>query len=481
MSAAPDAPAADASGTRRGGDLVALFAVLWSLAMVWHLVGNPTQAPPLNQSAIALAAGATIWRPRSPFPLAALALAVMAGAWEEAPVVGNHWVLAAFIGVGIVGAAAAALLSRRPSAYDRALLPTLRLGLLGFYSFAAFAKLNAGFFDRTVSCAVVYFEESTDSVGLAFLQLDGAGWLQWAVIYATAIIELSVPLALVWPRTRRWAVVGAVAFHAVLAIDQDHPFFDFSSLLTALFVLFLPAAGPAAVGAVRRLGDRLRSHGENVPTIAHALGAALPALAGLVVATRTWAPDPVRLAGWWLWQPFVIVAIVALVRVVRGDRAAGDGVGFVPRPLVLLLVPALVVANGLTPYLELKTGYGWNMYGNLITVDGESNHFLVRRTFPLTDEQGRAVTIVASDDPDLERYVDADLAIPWRQFRRYLAEHPDVAVTYERDGERTTVVRASDHPELLGDDPAWREKVQMFRVIELRRPPRCTLGFGPAR
>lgn len=34
----------------------------------------------------------------------------------------------------------------------------------------------------------------------------------------------------------------------------------------------------------------------------------------------------------------------------------------------MLLVPVLVVFNGLTPYLELKTGFGWNMHSNLRTV-----------------------------------------------------------------------------------------------------------------
>jgi len=481
MSAAPDAAAAPTGLRASGGDAVALFSVMWALAMVWHMVGNPTQAPPLVQVAIAVAAGLVVWRPRAPLAMAALGVTVAVGAWSEAPVVGNHWVLAGMLGLGTVGAAVAAWLSPRPGTYDRALLPTVRLGLLGFYAFAAFAKLNSSFLDRSVSCAVVYYQESTDSIGAGFLQFGGASWIEWAVIVGTVVIELSVPVALIWGRTRRWAVVGAIAFHAVLAIDQDHTFFDFSSLLTALFVTFLPAAAPAAVAAVGRLADRLRSDGERVPELAHALGAAVPVLAGLVVASGALAPDTVRLVGWWLWQPAVVATIVVLARLVRRDRTAGDGVGFVPRPLVLLLVPALVLFNGLTPYLEIKTGYGWNMYGNLVTVDGESNHLIVRRTLPLTDEQARPVTVLASDDPDVARYVDADLAITWRQFRRFLADHPDAAVTFERDGEVVSVERAGDHPELVDADPPWREKLQLFRVIDQRRPARCTLGFGPAR
>ena len=70
-----------------------------------------------------------------------------------------------------------------------------------------------------------------------------------------------------------------------------------------------------------------------------------------------------------------------------------------------------MVANGSTPYLELKTAYGWNMYANLRTVDGDSNHFVVRCTLPLTDEQADLVRIISTDDPGLALYADDDYAL----------------------------------------------------------------------
>lgn len=35
---------------------------------------------------------------------------------------------------------------------------------------------------------------------------------------------------------------------------------------------------------------------------------------------------------------------------------------------VALLLPAVAFVDGLTPYLEIKTGFGWNMYSNLHAV-----------------------------------------------------------------------------------------------------------------
>ena len=39
---------------------------------------------------------------------------------------------------------------------------------------------------------------------------------------------------------------------------------------------------------------------------------------------------------------------------------------------VAIVVGLLAVLNGLTPYTEIKTAYGFNMYANLLTARGQS-------------------------------------------------------------------------------------------------------------
>ena len=150
--------------------------------------------------------------------------------------------------------------------------------------------------------------------------------------------------------------------------------------------------------------------------------------------------------------------------------------------VVFLLVPLLVVANGLTPYLELKTAYGWNMYANLRTVDGDSNHFVVRSTLPLTDEQADLVRIISTDDPGLTLYAE-----------QRLRAHLDAAAELPRPivpacGSPTPGAtrpwrwsHASDRPELVEPVPVWREKLLLFRAVDLESPERCVPLFGPAR
>ena len=150
---------------------------------------------------------------------------------------------------------------------------------------------------------------------------------------------------------------------------------------------------------------------------------------------------------------------------------------------MFLLVPLLVVANGLTPYLEVKTGYGWNMYANLRTVDGDSNHFVdPRAPLPLTDEQADLVRIISTDDPGLaalrraalRAHLDASCASTCPITRTCGSPTPAA----------TSVValrHASDRPELVEPVPTWREKLLLFRAVDLESPERCVPTFGPAR
>jgi len=465
-------------------DAVALFSVMWALAAVWHLLGNPTAAPAWSQALLTVGVAAVLLRPGAALPLGALAAAGLVTVWEEAPFLGNHWLLAGFVNLGILSAVATGVVRGRP--HDRIdlanrILPMARLSLLGFYVFAGFAKLNSAFLDRSVSCAVFYYRESTDSVGLTGLQLGGAAWVEHLVILATVVVELSIPVLLVVRKTRRVGVVVALVFHTVLAVDHSHQFFDFSSVLFALFVLFLPT--DAGSWVAERLGSvraRLALRGERVPERAHLALVAIPVLAGLLVSLDVLTRTGALQVGWWPWQIYALATIVAAVRFL-GQAPRVTSVRLVPHHVVFALVPLLVVLNGLTPYAEVKTGYGWNMYANLRTVDGQTNHLVVPRTFPLTDEQSDLVEIMRSDDQALDWYAANDYALTWRALRTYLADRPDVGLTYRRGSRVATIARASDDPELVAPVPEWRDKIQLFRAVDLRSPERCTPYWGPAR
>lgn len=467
-----------------GAKAWAVFAFMWAAAVLFHVVGNPTLAPEWGRASLVVAALPVLARPRVPVLAMPLVGAVLVNVWLEAPVLGNHWLLHGFVAT-VVGAGVLGGSSRRPEIVHRRVAGPLRLTLLAFYSFAAFAKLNADFFDPAVSCATFYLQESAASWSLGGLVDDLPAAVDRLLAFSVAGAELAIPVLLVVRRTRNLGVVFALAFHFVLALDRSHQFFDFSSALAVLFVLFLDPDTTAR--QLDRLAGWARNTGrgrESGPELVVGLVIGpLVVLAGLAALPPEWvewsSPALLRDIGVWVWIVHGLALLgfaAAAVRRWPGDRPrrlAGTGTG---ASRLLLVLPALAVVNGLSPYVELKSGFGWNMYSNLQVVDGASNHLLVRRGLPITDGHERLVTIVSSSEPGLGFYAAGDWLVPEVQLLDYIADRPDATVEARVDGAAVSYEGGGG-----GARPAWRQKFQVFRAVDAGGAVSCQPSFGPAR
>ena len=172
--------------------------------------------------------------------LGAAAALVLASVWIEAPFLSNHWLLAGFVAVAVL----ASLLRRDPWPWFSV---TGRWILLGFYCFAAFAKLNTGFFDPAVSCGVFYANQSLGSFGAPTIPHDSP--VAMLTIVGTVMTEMSVPILLAFARTRRVGVLVALTFHTIISLDYDQHFYDFTAVLVMLLCLFLPESTLAGLEA----------------------------------------------------------------------------------------------------------------------------------------------------------------------------------------------------------------------------------------
>lgn len=473
-----------------------LFAVCWALAALFHLAGNPrptflpdSAAFTVVQVAVGVAAVAVLLRPHSVGRLVLLAGLVPISAWLEAPIVGNHWVLAALISLAYLTAAAWGRRTRRTgesswSAADATwagFAPSARLTLLIAYGFAAFAKLNSDFFDPAVSCAVFYQDQLVGSWGLSFLSAAGRPVLGMVAAVTAAAVELSIPLLLIVRRTRRAGVLVALGFHWILAMDLHQHFWDFSSVLFAGFLLFVDDAQLEYVlGLAGRARSAVRS---SILTVLTAVATVTIGVA--IVATALPSNAVLRvlalLAGHATWATAgTAVLVFVFTATLRTKRNPRPGSLRVPA-LALLLVPALALFNGLTPYLELKTGFGWNMYGNLQTVAGETNHFIIPRTLDLTGLQADQVEILESSDPALDDLVGNNHALAYSELREYAHTYPDTAMTYRHRGEthEATALRSDDAGR--GGVSTLSRRLQSFRVIDTSSSQRCQTAFSPAR
>lgn len=464
--AAPPLPAVG-----RPTDREHLFVRMWAVAALAHVIGNgfngdllPTpNVGGVALAAVSVAAVAALLKPGR-VPLLVLSATIVVSAIVEMPVVGNHWVVAALVSLAFL------LSGGRWPGFE----PAARLVLLIFYSFAAFAKINGGFTDPGVSCALFYANQTLGAVGRA--PVDPTSTLGMALPWVVGAIELSVPVLLLIRPTRWVGVLLAAGFHTAISLDLGQHFYDFTSVLLALFVLFLPDAWS------RTASQRLR---DLPPWLTSAVGGAGVALAlllvlGALVPAGVLPPVTDRLA-FVVWVPY---ALTVIVLVLLGPRR-GATLPWRPAALTWLVI-ALTFVNGLTPWTETKTAFGYTMYSNLEVAQGRTNHDLVPATLPLRNDLDRLVAIESSDDPGLTAYVDSGWLLPWPSFALYVQRHPGISVTY-RDGtaldgsggRQATIGPADDPEQALGPVPWWWQWMPL-RAVDSQSPPRCQVAWLPA-
>lgn len=450
---------------------------MWSAAAIFHAAGNAlplATTRDLAAGGIAALIGVMVsfvvllaphrWR------LIGVAAALhLVDIWVSAPVVGNHWLLVGFVDIAILGALVAS--RGEAESFQRRLFPIARGIVLVFYSFAAFSKLNTGFFDPVVSCAVEFLGDTSPSFGVPAEDLHSGGPLAWLAMLGGASIELSVPLLLLWKRTRAVGVLVAVMFHTVVSFHYERHFYDFATVLFPLFLLFLSEA------YWRRALEQLRElpFGARTRTIVRVIGFGFAAVA---VAIQVLVPHillPIVL-GQLLFFGFGIAVVATVLRFLRSKPPTSVHAPFAGIGLLGALLIGLVAFNGLTPWFELKTGYSFTMYSNLRIENGETNHLVIPWSLPLSDAHETVYEVVDSNDSGLLEYRDQGHGLVEQQLEIYLTAHPATEVTVARDGEMITLSAGDVDP--VG---TLREKFQLFRAVDLDGPPQCQVLWGPAR
>ncbi len=437
---------------------LAWFGRLWALAALAHVVGNGPNAQLMDDPTavrvsmflLGLAAIGTLLAPRNRLLLGTLAALAIVTAWLEAPFLPNHWLLATLVSV--------LLLVSLPRA---APWPTFRRGarwvLLVFYGFAAFAKLNGDFFDPAVSCARFYANQGLEAIGLPGIGPDAPGGGLLPV--AAAGIELAVVPLLLFRRTRAAGVALGMCFHLLISFDLDQHFYDFTAVLLALFTLFLDDATIDRLAAWQP-SERLKG--------------LLPGV--LVAFVYLSVSDPgsgtaglVRYGAFVLWIP---AGSLIVWHSLRPRIGAARHLGAPPATGVAVAAVALLI--GMLPYLGVRTATAWNMYANLSTHDGDSNHLVVPSTATFRLDGHEFVAVVATDDPDLEDYVGTGVLVPIDNLRHHLADHPESMLTYRPAAGAEVTVRGSEWGRR---QPLLERKLLFSRSIDVTGPVSCQAVF----
>jgi hypothetical protein len=459
---------------------LATFAVLSSLSV---LAWQAQTAVPFGrdlQTAGFLLALIVLLRPFSRFAFLSLAAVETLAVLSALPTTNTNRLLQLFIYFSIASTAVYGWLRggfRRlePGAWLALFQPLLRLQIVIVYALAAWHKLNVDFLNPQSSCAVLLYE------GTPFWHLHApATGLRWFLIISTIATEAALPVLLCMRCTRNLAVGYGTAFHICLGFSG---FYAFSVTMISLLFLFTPGNFcDLAVGWWRDKNEPVR----RAATIAFVLLAAIvlaltviqfgpPAtqlrshglLPGLNVFWIAWS----EWAGYWMLPFFFLPLALFLLLWLRQPSSFQP----LPRPFAAIaptfwIVPALLLFDGLNPYLGLKTDTAFAMYSNLRTEEGRSNHLIWRHPLALAGYQTDLVRVVDSNEPALQSMIHKGLPITFIDLRRGLANpihqgRQNISVTYIRNGETIHVQSAESDP-VLGTAPSFLEtKLLLFRPI----------------
>ncbi len=481
----------------------AVFAFAWALSAI---VNTSARLDPdadrllfFAKSATIACAALVLARPSSLARFVALALVHAATLWGEMPNVNNHGTL---VFVLQVAALAVFATSRRfdgdgSAAFYAAFAPIARMSLLVLYVWTTVHKLNWGFVDLDLSCASSELaklrEHTVFGVSLAFLPGNRAA--EFVSIWGTLMVEGAIPVLLAFRRTRLAGVWLAALFHYLLGFSYP----GFSAMLYAVLTLFLAtstwdALRLGAASNASRFVRLLRSGLElsALMWIAFAVITAFSEDAGPV------SPEPDAFRSFWLVYGVLGLGVLAFVSrralIVR-DPEPARAQRIVPRPILLPFV-ALVFANGLSPYVGLKTTLCYAMFSNLRTEGGRSNHMIIPEALLVFDVERDLVSIHSSSDaalhalsvpswsgaPNNETFVAffrpteaQKLGLPpaWklpyqalRQRVTFLAEHgaTNVALVFERGGVVHRSTNAERDPE-LASFPYLASKLLRLRAV----------------
>jgi hypothetical protein len=272
---------------------VILLAWMWAAFTLFHQGHDNHWARTPLEAIESASAVAVLVGPTRLTRFLLLTIFQAANLWWLMPEPTNHAIFALIVDVTIVAAAIGLVLSRGVrqgfdgAAWYRSFAPAIRVSVILLYVFATLAKINTAFLDPAQSCGAHHYAVLRGHFGAVGIWLPEGAAVALAAIAATLVIEGGIPVLLTFRRTRPLGVMVALVFHYLLGLNG---FYDFSSMIFAVLLLFTPDAFGAIVQrvwlesrlrhAIGRARERLAFTGALAPLLAAGAVVVLIALPG---------------------------------------------------------------------------------------------------------------------------------------------------------------------------------------------------------
>lgn len=385
-------------------------------------------------------------------------------------VTSNHMMLAFLLWVYVIVAALFCFVRERsiniePERFYKIFAPPGRLLLLTMYFFGVFHKLNFGFLNPDVSCASMVVDS------LIFVPHGHVlpHFVYLMASYGTLAGEALIALMLIFPRTRYYAVVAGILFHMLISFSAFRYYVPFTMISIAMHVLFLDAAilqrlRAGVLGKFTMIGS----------SVIGRLVLAAPVLLAFMLFHFVFDYGALlqALLVWGVVGGVITLAVLVYDRPVVTMLAEKNY--FISSLKILNLLPVLFFLSCFSPYFGFKTGQTINMFANLETEQGRSNHYIFRSPLPyLFDYQNDLVEILETDDPTLKNLEGRPLAITGYAFESTLLDNSGAYVKFRRHGAIQEIHGLTEEQKKAFHKPYLARKFMVFNVVNTSQPRQC--------
>lgn len=445
----------------------AIFCVLWAIATLFHMAQSRIYTSQLHYVLLTLAAIALILKPASVLRLLTFIALQLYEVLFTLPNISNHWVFTTFVNLTIMQALFYLVIKKGTFQIDRVdfirlFAPVVRVELLLLYFFVVLHKLNWDFLAPASSCAVLLYKAQHLE---ALLPASSA--LMVANIYLTLFIETLIPLLLFFRITRNAGLFIGLCFHCVIAFNSYNGFYDFSSMVFAIYFLFTDYKFSNNVASIywknRSRWSKIKQQFAHFSILNVFVWVALFSSALLILKLVSKAFVDYSQG---LWGAYSFLFILIFILSLRKNNQPKSSPVFSVQSGAFLLFPVIVFLNGISPYLGLKTEYSFAMFSNLRTEGGITNHLFIPVSAQVFGFQDM-VEIVSSSDPELQKIADENKLLTFFQFKNHVADHHPAYVRYVRNGQPHTFALATTpaNDELLHKSFPLLRKTMRFRLI----------------
>jgi hypothetical protein len=340
-----------------------------------------------------------------------------------------------------------------------------RVSLLILYFFAVLSKLNWDYLQPDISCANWWLNVIRNN-GFTFIPTSQSFII--LSIYGSLIIEIAIPLLLWFRKTRFYGILLGLGFHFSLSLDPHTGMFSFVILLYCLYFLFTPREFPDKL--FKAWNDIVNGKQKVLKVVVPIALIGLLIVIGIITTVRLDHPlkYPVFLV-WYLTGMFLIVTYLTVMLSQNFDNPVTDEYLRIQKG-IYWVIPSILIFNGLTPYLGLKTELAMAMYSNLRTEGGKTNHLFIPTSFHIVEAQEDLIDIIDTNLEGLKRYQKQNQLITFFEFRRMASNtrKKDFYAKYARKGKIYTLQvknGISNIPEVTAKVPYLLNKFYRFRPI----------------